>query len=218
MNDDSIQNWGLKQIHARGWDDYFWWVIIGVGIGYIIGWRVHLKKTRAESSEITERTRAASAENWTKLETLRKSVISKGQVLDMTQQNMRNALLANKEGANNTDALRMCRDEMCNIFQNEYLPALSGYAEMINRLVDSKEALFRAKSELIPDLESIVTFFNMVNLPAMIEKIPASKPYLTRKATRDSLLLRIETMVPPRCCFLRLKIWRIRCQTKVHLQ
>ena len=128
------------------------------------------------------------------------------------------ALLADKAGAGNADALRRCRDEMCNIYQNEYLPAASDYAQLIPALVDAKEALIRAQTELIPGLETICRFLEMVNMNEMLDKIPGSQPYKVNRARRDGLLLRVKTLVPWWRFKLRGKISMIRKRTDRHLR
>ena len=138
---------------------------------------------------------------------MRAAALNKRQNLDMAQQSMRDALIANKGGAANVEALRNCRDEMCNIYANDYLPALNAYLELIPKLVDEKEALVRAKSELIPGLETICGFLEMVNHEGMIRKIAGSQPYKANKDRSDGLFLRIKTLVP----WWRLKLrWKIR--------
>lgn len=128
------------------------------------------------------------------------------------------ALLADKAGAGNADALRRCRDEMCNIYQNDYLPAASDYAELIPRLVDAKEALIRAETELIPGLETICGFLDMVNMKEMLAKIPGSQPYKVKRARRDGLFLRVKILVPWWRFKLRGKVRIIRKQTDQHLR
>lgn len=177
-----------------------------VGVGYLIGWAVTLKKTKVQIQKLKEEARKASGENIEKLAQMRAAALDKRQNLDMAQQTMRDALLANKAGSANVEELRRCRDEMCNIYANDYLPALNAYLELIPRLVDEKEALVRAKSELIPGLETICIFLEMVNNDGMIRKIDGSQRYKVNKDRNNGLLLRVRTLVPWWQLKLRLEI------------
>jgi len=218
MNDQTVTGWGLKQIQAHGWNGYFGFALLGAVIGYVIGWFVTLQKTKVEISKIREEARKASGDNIEKLAQMRDAATSKRQVLDMAQQNMRDALLANNAGQNNVEKLRQCRDEMCGIYQNEYLPTVNTYVELIPRLSDKNEALIRAKTELIPGLETICRFLNMVNMEAMLKKIPGSQPFKLNRAGRDGLLLRIKVLVSRRHITLHWKMRQFRKTTDAYLR
>ena len=218
MSDSPLTDWALQQVKAHRWEVYLGIGIASAGVGFVVGWFAALLKTKAEITKIREDARKASGDNLEKLAQLRAAVISKGQVLDMCQQNMRDALLENQRGTDNLEKLRGCRDEMCNVYQNEYLPTATTYVEMIPRLVDRKEALIRARTELIPRLQSICVFLEMVNLEEMLKKVQVSKPYKIKRAGRDGLLLRVETLVPWRCRKLRRELGAIRKRTDKHLR
>jgi hypothetical protein len=208
----------LEQVKAHGWEVFLWIGLGGVGIGFAVGWGAALMKTKVEIKKLREDARKASGDNVERLAQVRDTANSKRQVLDMARQNMRDALLAGKGGADNTEALRLCRDEMCNIYQNDYLPAASDYAELIPRLVDTKEALIRAETELIPGLETICGFLDMVNMKEMLDRIPGSQPYRVKRARRDGLFLRVETLVPWWRFKLRGKIRMVRKRTDQYLR
>ena len=175
-------------------------------------------KKNAQIAQLREDTRKASGDNVAKLAEARDAVISKQQVLDMAQQNMRDALLANKEGANNVDKLRSCRDEMCSIYSTDYLPVLTNYLELIPRLVDKKEALIRAQTELIPRLDSMCGFLDMLNMKEMLAKIPGSQPYKLQRDRREVLFLRVKALVPLWRIGLRLRVHNIRKRTDKYLR
>lgn len=215
MSDSPLTDWALDQIKAYGAEPVLAVGLVCVGAAFCVGWVI---KAKVDIGKTREEGRKVSGDNTEKLAELRAAAISKGQVLDMCLQNMRNALLENKRGVNNTENLRLCRDEMCNIYQNEYLPAAITYVEMIPRLVDKTEALIRARTELLPRLESICVFLGMVNMEEMLAKINGSKPYKIKRAGRDGLILRVKNLIPWWCCKLRWKIRTIRKSTDRHLR
>lgn len=206
MSDSPLTDWALDQIKKHGAEPLLGIGLGCVGVGYLIGWAVTLKKTKVQIQKLKEEARKASGENIEKLAQMRAAALDKRQNLDMAQQTMRDALLANKAGSANVEELRRCRDEMCNIYANDYLPALNAYLELIPRLVDEKEALVRAKSELIPGLETICIFLEMVNNDGMIRKIDGSQRYKVNKDRNNGLLLRVRTLVPWWQLKLRLEI------------
>ena len=218
MSDSPLTSWALEQVKAHGWEVFLWIGLGGVGIGLVVGWGATVMKKNAEIKKLREDARKASGDNVQKLAQVRDAASSKRQVLDTAKQNMRDALLADRGGAGNATALRGCRDEMCNIYQNEYLPAASDYAQLIPALVDAKEALIRARTELIPGLETICGFLDMVNMKEMLDKIPGSQPYKVNRAGRDGLLLRVKTLVPWWHFKLRGKISMVRKRTDRHLR
>jgi len=218
MSDSPITDWALDQIKKHGAEPLLGIGLVCVGIGYVIGWRVTVKKTRVEIEKLREEIRKASGENFDKLTQMRAAALDKRQNLDMAQHSMRDALLANNAGAANVNTLRNCRDEMCNIYANDYLPALLAYLELIPKLVDKREALVRAKSELIPGLETICGFLDMVNHDGMLRKIEGSQRYLVNRDRNDGLLLRVKILVPLRCVRLRWKIRKAQKRIERHLR
>lgn len=218
MSDSPLTDWCLRQVETNGWEPFLWIGLGGVAVGGVIGWGLAAMKKNAEIAQIREDARRASGENIAKLAQMRDTANSKQQVLDMAQQNMRDALLANKQGVNNVDKLRVCRDELCSVYSNDYLPALTNYLELIPRLVDKKEAMIRAQTELIPRLETICVFLDMVNMKEMLAKIPASQPYKLQQARRDGLFVRVKALVPRWRIDLRLKIHKIRKRTDKYLR
>lgn len=218
MSDSPLTDWALDQIKKHGAEPLLAIGLGCVGVGYLIGWAVTLKKTKVQIQKLQEEARKASGENIEKLAQMRAAALDKRQNLDMAQQTMRDALLTNRAGSANVDELRRCRDEMCNIYANDYLPALNDYLELIPRLVDEKEALVRAKSELIPGLETICIFLEMVNNDGMIRKIDGSQRYKVNQARNEGLLLRVITLVPWWNLKLRCKIGNVRKRIKHHVR
>jgi len=218
VSDSPLTDWALDQIKKHGAEPLLAIGLGCVGVGYLIGWAVTLKKTKVQIQKLQEEARKASGENIEKLAQMRAAALDKRQNLDMAQQTMRDALLTNRAGSANVDELRRCRDEMCNIYANDYLPALNDYLELIPRLVDEKEALVRAKSELIPGLETICIFLEMVNNDGMIRKIDGSQRYKVNQARNEGLLLRVITLVPWWNLKLRCKIGNVRKRIKHHVR
>lgn len=218
MSDSPLTDWCLREVETNGWESFLWVGLAGVAIGSVIGWGLTAIKKNAQIAQIREDTRKASGDNIAKLAQMRDTANSNQQVLDMARQNMRDALIANKGGANNVDKLRSCRDEMCSIYSNDYLPSLTNYLELIPRLVDKKEAVIRAQTELIPRLDTICGFLDMVNMKEMLAKIPASQPYKLQRARRDGLFVRIKSLVPLWRIDLRLKIHKTRKETDKYLR
>jgi hypothetical protein len=218
VSDSPLTEFCLEQVRANGWEVFVWIGLAGVGIGGVIGWGLTARIKNAQIAKIREDARKASGDNMAKLAQMRDAANSKQQVLDMAKQNMRDALLAGKRGANNVDQLRSCRDEMCNIYANDYLPALTDYLELIPRLVDRQEATIRAQTELIPGLNTICSFLDMVNMREMIAKIPGSQPYKLDRARRDGLFVRVKVLVPLWRIDLRSKIQKIRKRTDQYLR
>jgi hypothetical protein len=218
VSDSPLTEYCLEKVKANGWEVFLWFGLAAIGVGYALGWVVTVIKKNAQIAQIREDARRTSGENIEKLAQMRDAANSKHQILDMAQQNMRDALLASKGGANNVDKLRSCRDEMCSIYASEYLPALTNYLELIPRLVDRKEAMIRAQTELIPGLDTICRFLDMVNMSEMLAKIPGSQPYKLQRARRDGLFVRVETLVPLWRIDLRWKVQTIRKRTDKYLR
>jgi len=169
-------------------------------------------------AKIQEEARKGSGDNIEKLAQKRATANSKSQDLDMARRNMIEALRENKAGADNTAKLRSCREELCNVYQNDYLPATNDYVELIPCLVDKKEARIRAETELLPGLNTVCVFLEIVNMAEMLSKIPNSQLYKLNKARRDGLLLRVKTLVPWWCVKLRWKLKKVRKRTDPHLR
>lgn len=218
MSDSPLTEYCLEKVKANGWEVFLWFGLAAIGFGYALGWVFTVIKKNAQIAQIREDARKTSGDNIAKLAQMREAANSKNQVLDMARQNMRDALLASKEGANNIDKLRSCREEMCSIYANEYLPALTNYLELIPRLVDRKEAMIRAQTELIPGLDTICVFLDMVNMSEMLAKIPGSGPYKLQRARRDGLFVRVKTLIPLWRIDLRWKVQTIRKRTDKFLR
>jgi len=218
VSDSPLTEWALDQIKKHGAEPLLGIGFACVGVGYLIGWAVTLRKTTVQIEKLKEEARKASGENTEKLAQMRATALGKRQNLDMAQQTMRDALIANNGGSPNVQALRMCRDEMCNIYANDYLPALTAYLELIPRLVDEGESLIRAKSELIPGLETICLFLEMVNHEGMLRKINGSERYKVNRDRNDGLLLRVKTLIPWWRLKLRWKIMNVQKRINHHLR
>src|SRR5690349_23184032 len=127
-------------------------IIAGVGfaVGYAAGWWLTQKKTGREIEKLKLDIRQASGAIVKDLASLRKEFNAERELLDLSLRDMREALLAEKGGKADQSDLRTCRDQMCSIYVNHYLPAITTYAESIAVLCGQPETRVRAKSELIP--------------------------------------------------------------------
>ena len=218
MSDSPVTDWALGQIKAHGAEPLLGIGLACVAVGVAIGWFGALIKAKAEIAKLKQEARKASGDNIEKLAQKRALSNSKSQDLDLAKRNMIESLRKNKAGIESVEALRSCREELCNIYQNDCLPATSEYKEMIPQLVDKGDALIRAETELIPHLESFCKFLEIVNMEEMISKIPNAQLFKLNRARRDGLLLRVKTLIPCRCLILRWKLRQIKQRTDKHLR
>ncbi len=218
---NELLKYAIEQAKSHGWEEYLF-ALICIGapcfiVGYGMRWWTTQRKTNAETIKLEHEGRKAAGDNVEKLERFRNESNSKREILDLTLVNMRNALSANKEGTKNANALQSCRDEMCNVYANEYLPAVNTYVELIPKLVDPKEARLRAEIELIPGLQTSCRFLKMVNMEAMIKE-SGSKPWKLNKARWRGALARVKALIPWWCFGLRWKMRIIRKETDIYLR
>jgi hypothetical protein len=196
MSDFDLKSWLITQIEGHGLGELAFAVaIIGgafAAVGYVVGWRVTIRKAQGEIEKIKVEGRKAAGENFEKLAKLRQVSNQKRETLNLAMGNMRDAILTQAK----VEHLRNCRDEMCNLYASDYLPALGDYVEMIPTLVGKQECLHRAKTELVPGLQTMCSFLEMVNVKVLMEKIPGSSRLLIRREVRDGILDRIYALVP----------------------
>ena len=218
MSDSPLTEWALQQVKAHGAEPYLIGGFFIVGAAFGVGWVVSFAKNKAEIKKLGAEARKASAENLEKLTQLRVAAKDKRQTLDLTYSGLRDALSAEKTGQGTVAKIETCRDEACSAYENGYLPALISYLEMIPCLANKKEMRIRAAVEVVPDLDSICGFLELVNNSDLLAKIPAAKPYKLNVARRDGFLLRVKTLIPFWCLRQRWKVWKIRNRTKPYLR
>lgn len=210
-------DWVIKQIQDYGLEPLAFGAVILVGlafaIGSVFGWKISIGKAKAEIKKLRAEAMKASGENIEKLAGLREKSNSAGESVKLAMLSLRDSLTANKS----PEHLRTCRDEMCNLYDVNYLPAVSKYTEMISTLVDPHECLQRAKTELIPGLKTMCSFLCMMNLPKMLEKTGGER-FLLRREVRDGFLDRVYALIPRRYFKLRWQLKRIRKETDQFLR
>lgn len=217
MSDSPITDWALEQIKTHGAEPYLGAGLGVVGVAFAAGWGLSFLKNRLELKKLREEARKASAENVERLNEMRGIQKSKCQTLDMTQANLRDALLPENAAACTTNKLRMCRDEMCSAYE-EYLEAVNSYLELIAHLASKKEMGIRATVEVIPDLNSMCRFLELANMRELLERIPEAQRFQLDPARRDGLLIRVKALIPLRCIRQRWKVRKIRKRTDTHVR
>jgi len=91
--------------------------------------------------------------------------------------------------------LKMYREEMCRCYDNEYLPAFQSYLEKIPTLTYPQEARLRAVGEIIPGLQTMVSFLKMANEPNILKEIQNATPFLLNPTARDTILSRTNALL-----------------------
>jgi hypothetical protein len=214
---EPIANWVIKQVQEHGLDRFAFAgiIILGAsfGMGYFVGWRLTIKKAEIDIDKAKAEAAKAWGENFETLARLREKSNRELENVNIAMISMRNAITEEQPA----DRLRSCRDEMCNVYNTNYLSAFTDYTEMIPRLVDRKECFHRVKTELIPGLLTMCAFLKMANNAKMLEKTGGSILHIRREA-RDGFLDRVCDLIPLRSIRVRAQIRRIRKQTDPYLR
>jgi hypothetical protein len=214
---DATTQWAIKQIQDHGLETVAFTLLVVIlaafGIGYLIGWALTIRKARIEIDRAKAEARKASGENFDRLAALRDKSNDERENVKLAMGTLRDALNSNKP----PEHLITCRDEMCNLYDADYLPAVTHYTEMIAILVDRKESLHRAKTELIPGLKTMCSFVQMMNMEKMLERTKG-KPILLRREVRDGFLDRVDALIPWWHFKLRWELRKIRKKTDSYLR
>ena len=221
MSDSPAQEWVLKQVQAHGLDPLLFALVIVGGAGFVagctLGWWLTQKKTRREIEKLTLENQKTSGEIVKDLAAHRDKFISERETLNLSLGEMREVLLAFKDGCKNALELRAYRDQMCSIYSNRYLPAITTYSESIAAQATRLEARVRAKTELIPGLKMTCSFLEMVNIEAMLAKCD-SAAFKLRRDPRDGLFERVTALLPWWCLRLRWQVHKLKLRTDRHLR
>lgn len=211
---EPLAEFAKEQIDAHGLQEHAFAFVIIALLGFALGWLANMFKTRSEINKLKAEIRTAKGTHLEKLAELRERSNSKRETLNLAMQTMRDAI----QDKNKTmEQLRAHRDEMCNLYEVEYVPSVQTYLEMIPALVDKTECWQRARSELIPGLQTTCNFLNMVNMKAMLEKVNGSH-FLIRPEVRDCFLDRVYALIPLWRIKERRQLASIRKQTDKHLR
>lgn len=218
---EGFSQFTINQAKVYGLEEHLFAVLIifllGGAFGGILGWLAAHRKMRAETEKLKQEALKATGENFEKLSQLRDKNRSDQESLDLSLVSLRDALSIKGHKKRNGDGLRSCRDEVCNIYANSYLPSLINYVEQIPCLVPSREARLRAKTELVPRLETILKVLKMVNMEVMLQK-SGSMPLKLHPERWSGLLNRTKALVPLWSISLRWKIRKINQEAKQYLR
>jgi hypothetical protein len=221
VSDGKAEEWVLKQVQDRGLEPILFALVIVGGVGFaagaVLGWWLTQKKTRREIEKIKLENRKASGDIVKELASLREKFIKERELVDLSIMQMRDTLLDEKDGKKTQIDLRACRDQMCSIYVNRYLPAITTYAESIAALCTQPDARVRATTELIPGLRTMCGFLSMLNMEEMLNRC-GSTAFKLRREPRDGLFLRVSALLPLRCFRQRWQIRKLRKKTDTHLR
>jgi hypothetical protein len=221
VSDSKSEEWVLKQIEDHGLGPILFAAVIfgGAGFvaGYVVSWFHAQRKAQHEIEKIKLELRKASGDITKELASLRKEFIQERELVDLSLREIHQALIVEKEGKKNPAELRTCYDQMCSIYVNRYLPALTVYVESIAVLCTQPDSKVRAVTEIIPGLKTMCRFLDMANLEQMLSKC-GSSGFKLRKESRDGLFMKVRILVPWRSFRLRWQLYNLRTKTAKHLR
>jgi len=218
---DKAEEWVIKQIQDYGLEQVGFAVLAVIGLGFIsgcgVGWFLTQRKTRKEIEQLRLANLKASGELVKDLAALRRDFITERELVDLSFRNMGEALRSFNAGKLSAIELRTCRDEMCSIYQNRYLPAFITYAESIAAVCEQPDTRVRAKTELITGLKTMCRFLEMVNLDDLLKKCAAA-PFQLRTESRDGVFERVKVLVPWWHIQLLWQLYQLRNKTEPYLR
>ena len=218
---DKSEEWVIKQIQDYGLESVVFTLVaigaVGFISGYAVGWWLTQKKTRSEIEKLKLENRKASGEILEKLTALRDDFFANRELVDLALRNMGEALREYNAGTKTKADIRACREEMCSVYQNRYLPKLTTYAESIAACCRQPDARIRAKTELIVGIKTMCRFLEMANLDEMLNKCDSTAFKLSRES-RDGLFERVMVLIPKWCFKLRKQVCQLRNKTDIHLR
>ena len=221
MSDNPAQDWVIRQVQAHGLEPVLFALVIVGGAGFVAGasivWWRNQKKTEVETQKLGLENKKTAGEIMKHLADNRAVFVSERQLFDLSLGQMRDSLLADKDGKKTPTELRSSRDEMCSIYSNRYLPALVTYSECIAAEATQVDARVRAQTELMPGLKTMCRFLDVVNMEAMLKKCE-SAAFKLRRESRDGLFERVAALIPWWRFRLHWQVHKLRSRTNPHLR
>jgi hypothetical protein len=214
---EKIAEWFLQQVRDHGFEALFFGLAVIGGaafaFGYVAGWWRSQKKTKEEIRKLKLENQGLAAKNLQDLEARKAAFSGKKELLDHSL----HALLQSLTNDQPAQTISSSRDEVCRIYESDYLAAMTSYVEFIEILCTSEAKRHRVTAELTPGLQTMVAFLDAVNHERMISKCGCGE-FKLRKAARDGIFHRITDLLSKWSWKCRYRIYRLKKRTTKHVR
>lgn len=207
----------IQHLQDNGLDDYIWkgalvlvcWTVVTAILTRWFSTRRIISQIRREGIE----EKLKNGDVIERIEKSRTDLSAKSESINMFLSEIRDAL---KSG--DKKRLHEVREETCRTYSIDYLDQLRRYVEDIKIFCDHADALDRVIIDILPALDTIKRFLDVINSEKILSKLDYPSKYRLDPNPQKIFFRKISRLVPPYRIPTKIQIQRISKSMKKHLR